>query len=113
MQYIPDLLTDHHFAYLEVFRHFHPESQRWAGGDALYTALENGWVANSAVGLEERWRSGGHGTPIYYFDLTRGDDRMLMPVIGNPYVRRLIRHMKAVLVPVEPKHGWVGVTQRR
>jgi hypothetical protein len=94
-------ITDFHFSYLDVYRHFHAGSERFTGGDALITAIiDEGWSVSHVVGLEERWRSGGHGTPIYYFELERDGQTMTMAVIGNPYVRRIIRQLQVTLVPV-------------
>ncbi len=94
-------LTDLHFAYLHFLRHWHADSERYTGGDALYTAIQDGWQVSPEVGFEERWRVGARGTPIYYFQLTRNGETVTMPVIGNPYVRRVIRAIQAELVPVE------------
>ncbi len=30
-------LTDYHFAYLDLYRHWHADSERYTGGDALST----------------------------------------------------------------------------
>ncbi|NWG17650.1 MAG: hypothetical protein HXY41_13570 [Chloroflexi bacterium] len=74
----------------DIYRHWHPRSERYAGGDQLATALYLGWRAKSVVLLEKRWLGGARQINIYHFELTRGSDSMAMPVIGNPYVNRLI-----------------------
>lgn len=96
-------LTDLHYAYIDYLRHWHADSEQYTGGDALYTAIKDGWGVSSVVGFEERWRTGSRGTPIYYFELTRNGETVTMPVIGNPYVRRVIRAIRAKLVPLETK----------
>jgi hypothetical protein len=94
-------LTDLHYAYVDFPRHWHVGSEAFTGGDALYTAIREGWEVSHEVGFEERWKSGARGTPIYYFELTRSGETVIMPVIGNPYVRRVIRTLQAALVSVE------------
>jgi hypothetical protein len=98
---IDDNLTNLHYAYMDMVRHWHPGSEPYAGGDALFTALENGWDVSTTVRYEEYWHTGMRFVLVYYFELTRGDERMVMPVIRNPYVNRLVREMPAELVPVE------------
>lgn len=94
-------LTDLHFAYQDMYRHWHAESERYTGGDALNTALEEGWHINDIVSYKEIRHTGARGTVIYYFDLTRGkDEAVTMPVVGNPYVERLVMLMQFTLVPV-------------
>jgi hypothetical protein len=97
-------LSDLHYAYVDFLRHWHADSERFTGGDALYTAIHNGWLVNKIVGFEERWKVGARGTPIYYFELSRSGETVTMPVIGNPYVRRVIRTLQAELVPIESNH---------
>ncbi|MBN8621384.1 MAG: hypothetical protein J0L63_20890, partial [Anaerolineae bacterium] len=70
------------------------------GGDALCTALDEGWQIEDVVGYEEYEHIGARGTCVYYFELKRGDEQMTMPVIGNPYVGRLVSIMAFKLVPV-------------
>lgn len=94
-------LTDLHFAYQDMYRHWHADSERYTGGDALNTALEEGWIVNDIVGFQEIHHMGARGTAIYHFELTRGEgEAVTMPVIGNPYVERLVMLMEFKLVPV-------------
>ncbi|MBI5667561.1 MAG: hypothetical protein HZC41_06095 [Chloroflexi bacterium] len=74
----------------DIYRHWQPQSEYYAGGDALATALYLGWQASDIVLLERRWQGGSRRINIYHFELSRGDDTMAMPVLGNPYVERLI-----------------------
>ncbi|GIL14255.1 MAG: hypothetical protein BroJett038_29750 [Chloroflexota bacterium] len=74
----------------DIYRHWHFRSQKYAGGDQLATALHLGWQAKEVVLLEKRWLGGARQINIFHFELTRGGDSIAMPVIGNPYVNRLI-----------------------
>ncbi|HEX2906871.1 MAG TPA: hypothetical protein VHO69_08430 [Phototrophicaceae bacterium] len=93
-------LSNWHYAYMDMIRHWHPESEKYTGGDALFTALENGWEISKDVRFEEYWHAGVRSVLVYHFELTRGDETMVMPVIRNPYVNRIVREMPAQLIPV-------------
>ena len=87
-----------HFSYMEVVSHWSPVSQRFAGGDALITYLAEGWEIGPEVLYEEFGQTGGRKVVVYYFELQRGKQTVRMPVIGNPYVERLVQvlHIKLV-----------------
>ena len=85
---------------IKTYRHWHAESEKYAGGDSLATALYLGWVIDGAVRLEEFWYAGTRRVALYYFDLIRDDEKMTMPVIGNPYVDQLIAQGAHELVSV-------------
>lgn len=89
-----------HYAYMDMIRHWHPESEPYTGGDALFTALENGWHLHQEVEYEEYWLAGVRSVLVYRFKLSREGETMVMPVIRNPYVNRVVREMPATLVPV-------------
>jgi hypothetical protein len=93
-------LTDYHFAYQDLYRHWHAESERYTGGDALNTALDEGWIIKEIVGLQEVNHIGARGTVVYHFELSRKDETVTMPVVGNPYVDRLVMLMQFKLVPL-------------
>ncbi len=100
MKLIPNL-TDLHFAYQDLYRHWHADSERYTGGDALNTALDEGWTINDVVGFQEIHHMGARGTVIYHFELVRGEaEAVTMPVVGNPYVDRLVLIMQLKLVPL-------------
>lgn len=83
-------LTNLHYSYMSLVRHWHADSEPFAGGDALFTALSEGWQLGETVAYEEYWLSGVRPITVYHFQLERGPERMTMPVLTNPYVRRLI-----------------------
>jgi len=93
-------LTDYHFAYLDLYRHWHADSERYTGGDALNTAMDEGWIINDVVNFQEIEHIGARGTVIYHFELVRRDETVIMHVIGNPYVDRLVMVMQFKLVPL-------------
>ena len=83
-----------------AYRHWHAESEVYAGGDSLATALFLGWTASDIVNLEEHWYAGTRRVAVYYFELLRDTEKITMPVICNPYVDRLISTLTLQVIPV-------------
>lgn len=83
-----------------TYRHWHAESEQYTGGDSLATAIYLGWTIDGVVRLEEFWYAGTRRVALYYFDLIRDEEKMTMPVVGNPYVDQLIAQNKCELVTV-------------
>ena len=71
-------------------RHWSPSSQSYAPVDVLLDRQADGWNLNLVVGLEEYWLGGGRHVTVYYFELTKAYQTVIMPVLGNPVVRRLV-----------------------
>jgi hypothetical protein len=90
----------------EFYHHWHGPSQRYAGGDCLATALMNGWQLDDTVLQDTYWGSGGRQVNIYHFVLHREDKALAMPVLGNPYVDRLVKLMELRVVTVERATQW-------
>lgn len=85
----------HHISfYTDRPRHWCPRSQRYAGGDALLTHLNNGWKIEGEIEVEEYWHGGSRRILIYCFVLTQNDQRLTMRVPGNPFVDRLLLEVR-------------------
>src|SRR5664279_4292381 len=103
-----------HSQYPAFFRHWCDTSEQFAGGDALLTALQNHWIASDTCYEEQYWHAGTRLVTIYHFDLRNGDESLHMPVIANPYVRRVVREENFKVVPLdqaqtsEPKPRFEG-----
>ncbi len=96
--------TNYHVSYPDVNRHWSPKCERIAGGDALVTALMRGWTFSSTtIYFEEFWLAGTRPVTVYHFEMQRGQERMLMPVMSNPYVRRVLRMHRLQVKPMEEK----------
>jgi len=91
--------SDAHFAYMDVVTHWCPQSQPFAGGDALITYIDDGWEIGSQVFYEEFEHRGGRQVVVYYFEMHRGNQIVRMPVINNPYVTRLVQVLNVDVVP--------------
>ncbi len=89
-----------HTSYPAFHRHWHSGSEKFAGGDALLTALDDGWEVSRVCYLQEYWLAGTRLVTAYHFDLRRGEELMTMPVITTPYVRRIIREQQFQVLPV-------------
>lgn len=74
----------------EIYRHWCPHSEKFAGGDALLTALEEGWQIIGIIFRQDFWYAGVRRVPVYHFELYRPDEVIRMAVIQNPYVTRLV-----------------------
>ena len=89
-----------HVTYPDVVRHWSPVSEKYAGGDQLVTLLNEGWQIKETIFCETIWHAGTRPVEIYHMDVVRGDEAMPVPVIANPYVRRIILtmpfHMRAI-----------------
>lgn len=92
--------SNHHFAYMDKIRHWHPPSERYTGGDSLLTALRDGWEVAPVVTGEAHWYAGTRCVMVYCFEFSRGGETMVMPVIANPYVVRLIAENDLRVTPV-------------
>ena len=89
--------VNYHVTYPDVYRHWSPHCERYAGGDSLVTMLMDGWTfTGDTVYFEEYWHAGTRPVTVFHFELVNGDELISMPVITNPYVRRVIRmhHLK-------------------
>lgn len=89
---------------VDFYRHWHLHSEEYAGGDSLATALMLGWEIKGTVALDIFWCSGSRQVPVYYFRLNRDSETMLMPVLGNPFVARLLLERNLIVVtPEQPR----------
>ncbi|MBW4436494.1 MAG: hypothetical protein KME04_05135 [Pleurocapsa minor GSE-CHR-MK-17-07R] len=90
--------ADFHVDYSDIHRHWDPHSEHFAGGDALITAIQQGWQLIEPVYKEDFWAAGTR-VVVYHSILERGDETMVMPVLTNPFIRR---GLKTRTLEVEP-----------
>lgn len=95
--------TDLHVDYPDILRHWSPVSEKYAGADCLVTALRNGWRVVGEIYHEETWLAGMRLTGVYHITLKRGDEMMEMPVLSNPYARRLIYQNRITTIPLQER----------
>lgn len=82
-----------HLEYHSLKRHWSPESERFAGGDNLIVALDQGWKIGGPVPCDVFWFRSLSRTRLYKVTLRRDDDVMYMSVISNPFVDRLVERV--------------------
>jgi hypothetical protein len=81
-----------------IYRHWSPVSEKYTGGDALLTALDDGWSVEGVIFRQEFWLAGVRRVCIYHIDLVRGDENAKMMVMQNPYVTRLMHEIGSQVV---------------
>lgn len=83
-------VSNYHTQYSDLTsQHWHPNSESFAGGDNLITALEKKWSIEKCA-LVTHWYAGMRSVRIYEFTLNKDDRTVVMPVLDNPYVERFI-----------------------
>jgi len=94
-------ISNFHVEYMDVTQHWSPHSEKFAGADSLLTMLNSGWEMNTVVKRKEHWFAGMRLVYIYYVELVRGDEKMIMPVLHNPYINRLIMSKAVTVKPMD------------
>src|SRR5687768_9107618 len=61
--------TDIRFNTTDEHRHWCPVSEKFASGDALVSALDQGWAVEGVVFREDHWAAGVRRVPIYHIKL--------------------------------------------
>jgi len=83
-------VSNYHAQYIDVTtQHYDPRSERFAGGDQLLTALSNNWEIERCMLLRYAYAGRRH-SKVYEFTLRRAGEIMVMPVIDNPYIKRIV-----------------------
>ena len=69
-------------------------SQPYAPVGVLLEHLADGWAISSEVIKEDVWYGAGRHVYVCHFQLTRGLQTRVMPVLSNPVVRRLMHQLQ-------------------
>lgn len=86
---------------VDIYRHWHAPSEHFASGDCLATLLLTGWTMKNAVFMDTYWLAGTRQVHVYHFEVMNGETSVSIPVLGNPYVDRLIQQHDLMVVAVE------------
>jgi hypothetical protein len=86
---------------IDYYRHWHANSERYAGGDSLATLLVLGWQLTNHVLREIHWLGEGRQVHVLHIELERDGDRQNLPVLGGPLVDRLIMQASIPVIEVE------------
>lgn len=88
-----------HQKYTQVSRHWCPHSEAYTGADSLLTAQRNGWRLAGLVYQQNVLFPNGRHTLLYHFELVRGSETVIMPILRNPFVERLIQQRGVDILP--------------
>jgi len=86
---------------LDTRRHWSPTSQAYAPADVLLRYLAEEWQLSPIVGLEEHWHAGVRRVDVYHFEVSKGEETLVLPVQSNPVVRRLLRDCNLRIVVIQ------------
>lgn len=75
--------------YLDVSQHWSASTEAYAGGDVLITFLLEGWLFMHAQ-KEVIWFGVNRRTTMYHVTLYRDGMTFNLPVLENPYIKRII-----------------------
>jgi hypothetical protein len=93
--------TNFHVEYMDVTQHWSPTCEKYAGGDALLTALYNNWQMENTVTREDCWFAGMRLISVYHVPLKREGEEQIISVIDNPYVSRLMNNGEIRIIITE------------
>jgi len=82
------------------YRHWSPQSQRFAPADILLQYLQDGWNINNRIVAEVFHCPSRQCAELYYFMLLHNSEYITIPVIANPLVLRLVREFGLTVIRV-------------
>ncbi len=85
--------------YHSLKKHWSPESQRFAGGDHLLVALDQGWKIAGPIPCDVFWFRSPCRVRLYKVTLRRADEVLYMTVQSNPCVDRLVEQANRAFAP--------------
>jgi hypothetical protein len=86
-----------HERFTSTKRHFSPDSEQYTGADSLLSAQRCGWRLVNIAYEEYILMRGGRYTSLYYFKLARGAEKMIMPILSNPFVLRMLEQRRMIV----------------
>jgi hypothetical protein len=92
-------IFNEYLEYHSLTRHWSPESQRFAGGDHLLVALDQGWAIAGPIPCDVYWLTPPSRVRLHQVTLRRGDETMYMLVQSNPFVDRLVEQANRAYGP--------------
>jgi hypothetical protein len=79
-------------------RHWSPQSEPYASGEALLQALESDWKVDGVIFRQEVPLGGDRRTYVYHVNLRRDHEQMKMKMVHNPFIARLIYRLNVQVV---------------
>ncbi len=87
----------------DLHRHWCPESEPFVGGDALFTALTQGWSVVGAVFCREFYYADCRHNYVFYFRLQQDDELRRMAVIASQHVVTFIQRAELQVLLVQSR----------
>jgi len=85
-------------------RHWSPTSQSYAPADILFQHLRAGWLLGDKALVQVGQCFSRRCVEVYYFRLTSGSERIVMPIIANPVILRLTLERELAVIRVYPDY---------
>lgn len=86
-----------------IHRHWDEVSERYTGGDALFTAMDDGWTIRGVIFRQEHWLAGVRRVTVYHVELERDGESRRMVIVQNPYVTKMLYGMDAQVVLINQR----------
>ncbi|MBN2471897.1 MAG: hypothetical protein JXN59_14335 [Anaerolineae bacterium] len=86
------------------FRYWSP-AQQYASGDQLARYLQTGWSLARTIEVEHIWFGEARFVTVYWVKLVRDGREIQMRVLGNPFIRGLLRDPDLGLTLVSRDRG--------
>jgi hypothetical protein len=110
----PDVHTKFDFWFPSCCRYWSATAQSFATGDQLLYYLKENWELETRVEMERYFHGPGRYVVLYHVVLQKESRRVMMPVIGGPFMRELLYHNPHLkVVPVRPARAWASRVRRR
>lgn len=93
--------SNFHVAYMDVTKHWSHMSEPYSGGDALLTALYDGWEIDEEIKCEEKWLAGQRQILVFHVNMHRDGEMRVMHVLDNPYVSRMFAKREFRITPLQ------------
>lgn len=73
------------------YRHWSPASQPYATAEVLLQYLSRGWECMNEVAVKTFRCVSSRCVEVYAFEISKGHERLCVPVVSNPIILRFIR----------------------
>jgi hypothetical protein len=83
-------------------RHWCPQSEKFTTGDALRSALDEGWKIHGVVFEQEHWHN-NRRVLLNHLKLQQDGQRVTMVVVQNPYIVRLLNELCVQVVKINQR----------
>jgi hypothetical protein len=90
--------------------HWHGRSEKYAGGDSLLWAFDQGWTIRRIY--RQEYQAHSRSTIVYRFVLELDRKLIIMAVVNNPFIERLAAEFLSQTVTVRESSSTVSEVVR-